>query len=206
MAVAIVGGPLTMGFLSLEATGNLPMTVAVLAACVISSLTVRRTFGYSFATWRFHLRGETIRSAADVGWIRDLTVRSMMRGEVTTVPVTTPIESFRQLYPLGSKTQLIAIDQEATYAGVVFVADAYGASETPLRTVGDIAHPPDAWLLAEMNVRDAVALFDRAEAESLAVVDGPDSLRVIGLLTEAHALRRYAEESERHRPEALGDV
>ena len=26
-------------------------------------------FGYSFATWRFHLRGETIRSAADIGWI-----------------------------------------------------------------------------------------------------------------------------------------
>ena len=34
----------------------------------------RESFGYSFATWRFHLRGETIRSAADVGWIRDLTV------------------------------------------------------------------------------------------------------------------------------------
>ena len=34
----------------------------------------RELFGYSFATWRFHLRGETIRSAADVGWIRDLTV------------------------------------------------------------------------------------------------------------------------------------
>jgi len=42
MAVAIVGGPLTMGFLALEATGNLPMTVAVLAACVIEHLMVLR--------------------------------------------------------------------------------------------------------------------------------------------------------------------
>jgi CIC family chloride channel protein len=45
LAVAIIGGPLTMGFLALEATGSLPMTVAVLAACVISALTVRRTSG-----------------------------------------------------------------------------------------------------------------------------------------------------------------
>ncbi len=73
-AVAIIGGPLTMGFLALEATGNLPLTIAVLGACVLSALTVRRTFGYSFATWRFHLRGEAIRSAVDIGWMRNLTV------------------------------------------------------------------------------------------------------------------------------------
>ena len=86
MAVAIVGGPLTMGFLALEETGSLPMTIAVLAACVISALTVRRTFGYSFATWRFHLRGESIRSAVDIGWMRNLTVGRMMRREVPHGP------------------------------------------------------------------------------------------------------------------------
>jgi len=35
------------------------------AAAVVSAVTVRRTFGYSFATWRFHLRGEAIRSAVN---------------------------------------------------------------------------------------------------------------------------------------------
>ena len=63
LAVAVVGGPLTMSFLALESTGSLPMTIAVLATSVVSAITVRRTFGYSFATWRFHLRGEAIRSA-----------------------------------------------------------------------------------------------------------------------------------------------
>jgi hypothetical protein len=85
MAVAIIGGPLTMGFLALESTGSLPLTTAVLAACVVSALTVRRTFGYSFATWRFHLRGEAIRSAVDIGWMRNLTVGRMMRREMRTV-------------------------------------------------------------------------------------------------------------------------
>src|SRR5208283_121170 len=103
MAVAIVGGPLTMGFLALETTGSLPLTTAVLAACVVSALTVRRTFGYSFATWRFHLRGEVIRSAVDIGWMRTLTVERMMRREVRTVQSEMKLPEFKQEFALGSE-------------------------------------------------------------------------------------------------------
>jgi len=46
----------------------------MLAVSAVVSVIVRRAFGYSFATWRLHLRGESIRSAQDVGWIRALTV------------------------------------------------------------------------------------------------------------------------------------
>ena len=56
-----------------------PGVGAVLTAVAVAGLLVRRMFGYSFATWRFHLRGETIRSAHDVGWIRNLTVDKLMR-------------------------------------------------------------------------------------------------------------------------------
>ena len=63
---------LSMQFLTLESTGILPPTVAVLATGVISALMVRQTFAYSFATWRFQLRGEAIiRSAVDIGWMRN---------------------------------------------------------------------------------------------------------------------------------------
>ena len=69
LSASVIGGPLTMSFIALEFTGNLWLTSAVLVAVMISTLITRELFGYSFATWRMHLRGETIRSAADVGWI-----------------------------------------------------------------------------------------------------------------------------------------
>jgi CIC family chloride channel protein len=47
--------------------------------------------------------------------------------------------------------------------------------------------------------------FDHAESEALAVVDGASSRKVIGLLTEAHALRRYAEELDRARRDLIGE-
>ncbi len=204
LAVAIVGGPLTMTFLALESTGSLPLTVAVLAAAVVSSLTVRRTFGYSFATWRFHLRGESIRSAVDVGWIRNLTVGRMMRPDVRPVGTATTLAAFRRQYPLGSVTRVIAIDEADRYAGIIWVADAH-APETDAARVGDMLHHTSAVLTPQMTVREAAALFETAEADALAVVDGTDTLRVLGLLTEQYALRRYSEELERRRRDLSGE-
>lgn len=206
LSASIIGGPLTMSFIALEATGNLWLTTAVLVAVIVSMQVTRELFGYSFATWRFHLRGETIRSAADVGWIRDLTVRKMMRTDVITVDVGISIDDFRSTFPLGSKTQVVAVGPDKKYAGVVFVAEAHGVKDTPAESVQDILRYRDAILLPDMNVKQAVAIFDTAEAESLAVVDSADRGQVIGILTEAHALRRYAEELDRHRRDILGDT
>ncbi len=110
LSASVIGGPLTMTFIALESTGNLWLTTAVLVAVIISSQITRELFGYSFATWRLHLRGETIRSAADIGWIRDLTVRRLMRPDVLTVNAATTIAEFRAKFPLGSKTQVVAVD------------------------------------------------------------------------------------------------
>ncbi|MBF5066505.1 chloride channel protein, partial [Salmonella enterica subsp. enterica serovar Istanbul] len=61
LAVAVVGGPLTMSLLVLEVTHDFSITGVAVAATLISSTVARETFGYSFSTWRLHLRGETLR-------------------------------------------------------------------------------------------------------------------------------------------------
>ncbi len=204
MAVAIVGGPLTMGFLALETTGSLPLTVAVLAACIVSTLTVRRAFGYSFATWRFHLRGEVIRSAVDIGWMRSLTVGRMMRREVRTVRSDTTLAAFRRDFPLGSEQRMIVVDDHDRYAGIVLVAEAHVEFEDAKR-VGDILHYSDTVLLTPMSVKKAIELFELAESDALAVVDAADSRHVIGMLTEHYALRRYSDELDRRRRDLSGE-
>ena len=204
LAVAVIGGPLTMGFLALESTGSLPMTVAVLAACVVSAVTVRRTFGYSFATWRFHLRGESIRSAVDIGWMRNLTVERMMRREVRTVRADMPLPEFKRDFALGSEHRVVVLDDEDRYVGLVQVAEVY-ADDHDEHVVGDLLHHAEAFLLPKMTIKEAVAMFENAESDALAVVDGPESKHVIGLLTEQHALRRYSEELDRRRREMSGE-
>jgi CIC family chloride channel protein len=85
------------------------------------------------------------------------------------------------------------------------VPEAHGLDAGLDRPVDAILHHRETVLLPSMNVREAAAAFDRAEAESLAVVDSAVARQVIGLLSEAHTLRRYAEESELRRRELLGE-
>jgi CIC family chloride channel protein len=206
LSASVIGGPLTMAFIALESTGNLWLTTAVLVAVIISTQITRELFGYSFATWRFHLRGESIRSAADVGWIRDLTVRRLMRPDVPTVNADMPIEQFRGKFPLGSKTRVVAVDAAGRYVGLALVADAHAPEIDAAGGLKGILHYPDVVLYPLMNIQEAIAVFDAAEAESLVVVEGGGEQRPIGILTEVHAMRRYAEESEQRRREAVGDI
>jgi CIC family chloride channel protein len=206
LSVAVIGGPLTMTFIALETTGDLWLTTAVLIAVIISMQVTREFFGYSFTTWRFHLRGETIRGAADVGWIRDLTVAQMMRADVRTTPVEADVAAFREAFPLGSTNQVIAVDEEGRYAGMVLVAEAHAAelpATTPLR---NILRHADHVVLPQMTAQEAIAAFGKFEAEALAVVDSAERRQVLGLLSEAHALRRFSDASERQRRELLGEI
>jgi len=205
VSVAVIGGPLTMTFIALETTGDFWLTTAVLIAIIIAAQVTREGFGYSFATWRFHLRGESIRSAADVGWIRELTVRRMMRPDVRMVPAHTTLARFRLVFPLGSTAQVVALDEDRHYAGIVSVAEAHSPELDESIAVSHILHFTGTVLLPTVTVKEAIILFDKAEAEALAVIEAPENREVIGLLTEAYALRRYTDELEQRRQDLLGE-
>lgn len=206
LAVGVIGGPLTMTFLTLESTGDLAISGVVLAAAIVSSIVVRATFGYSFSTWRFHLRGETIRSANDIGWMRTLTVRNMMRADVRTVDASMSLEAFRKAFPLGSAQRVVAVDADERYVGMVFVPDVHTApDDDPDATIRPILRYPETVLIPPMNARAAAALFEKEKAEELAVVDGLKTRKVVGLLTEGHLMRRYAEELEKAHRDVSGE-
>jgi len=208
-AVAVVGGPLTMSFLVLETTGDFSVTAPILAACVATSLAVRETFGYSFSTWRLHLRGETIRSAADVGWVRSMTVGKLMRRDPRTIQASSSLAEFRRRYPLGSVNTVVVLDDEDRYAGLVATAELYSAELDERKDtvkLAELARLPEVALLPSWNIKEALAVFDRAEAETLAVVESEDTGRVIGSMTEAFATRRYAEELDKANQGVMGEL
>ena len=201
VAVAIVGGPLTMSFLVLQTTGDSGLTAATLTASVIASLLVRETFGYSFSTWRLHLRGETIRSAHDVGWLRTLTAGRMMRTDAPSIAASAELAEFRRRFPLGSTRRVIALDEAGGYAGLVMTASVY-ADEDGQGHVGEYAVNADEWLSPDMSIRAIMSIFDRTGSDELAVLD--EGHKLLGTLSEAYATRRYAEELENNRRDLIG--
>ena len=197
LSAAIVGGPLTMTFLVLESTGNLGIAGGVLAASIATSLAVRATFGYSFTTWRLHLRGETIRGGQDVGWLRELTVGRMMVPSPPVFPVEGALSAFCEAYPLGSANIVVAVGEDGRYEGLIHVPEAHALSIEnggEGGTIRGVTHLPATILHPDDDVRTALDRFGVAETDTLAVAERGTG-RVLGTLNEAYAARRYAQET-----------
>jgi CIC family chloride channel protein len=203
LAAAVIGAPLTMAMLVLEATGNFSLTGAVLAASLVSSTIARELFGYSFSTWRLHLRGETIKSARDVGWVKTLTAGRMMRRHVATVPAMTTIAEFRRRHPLGATSRVALIDDCQRYAGIVAPAAVHADGLDQAAPVAGLAHAADAALTPEMHIGEIMAALDRAQTDELVVLDKTGE--VLGVISENFVRRRYAEELEKAQRELFGE-
>ena len=203
VGAAIVGAPTAMILLVLETTGDFSATVGVMVGVVAASVATRHWFGYSFATWRFHLRGLKIRSPEDVGWFDEIKVGRLMRGDPKIVPVEITIAALRRAYPLGSTKQVFAAEG-GKLAGMIDLSEVHGPDiegDPDTQTAAGLVHKAP-FLLPGDGVRQALARFSEARLETLPVVDDPDDLQIIGYLTEAYALRRYTQELERRRGEA----
>ena len=193
----VLGAPMTMAVLALEMTGDFYVTVAALVAAATSTLITRELFGYSFATWRFHLRGEPIRGPADIGRIRDLTVGSLMRTDPTIAPMNMTVKEARALLPPGREKQAFLADEQGRVAGILLTGQLYADDVKSDASIASLAQPCEALLIPSMGVRQAIDCFDETETDVLPVVNTKADARIIGFLSEAHALRRYGEELER---------
>ncbi|NIJ86111.1 CIC family chloride channel protein [Xanthomonas arboricola] len=203
LAAAIVGAPMTMAMLILEGTHDFVLASAVMVAVLVANTVVRQVFGYSFSTWRLHLRGENIRSARDVGWVRNLSAGKMMRKDANHTAHDTTVSEFRRRFPLGSTQRVVLEDAAGHYAGVVPLAVLYADNVQADAPVSDYAKHRDAALLADTDIVAVMKVFDATQADELAVIDA--QRKVLGVLSESFVRKRYAEELEKRERELMGE-
>ncbi|MBB4733562.1 chloride channel protein [Xanthomonas arboricola] len=203
LAAAIVGAPMTMAMLILEGTHDFVLASAVMVAVLVANTVVRQVFGYSFSTWRLHLRGENIRSARDVGWVRNLSAGKMMRKDANHTAHDTTVSEFRRRFPLGSTQRVVLEDAACHYAGVVPLAVLYADNVQADAPVSDYAKHRDAALLADTDIVAVMKVFDATQADELAVIDA--QRKVLGVLSESFVRKRYAEELEKRERELMGE-
>jgi CIC family chloride channel protein len=208
VAAGIVGAPVTMILLVLEATADFSATLGVTVAVTSAALVVRHWFGYSFATWRFHLRGVALHSPHDIGWLHDLQVAKLMRRDFAVVPPRMLVTEICRQFPIGEGRRVFVVNENGGYEGYIDLVEAHAGElleNGDKLTANDIAHGADHFLTPGQPVRQTLDLFIASAAEILAVVDNVDDRRVLGYLSEAYALRRYYRELEARHREELGD-
>ena len=201
LGTGVLGAPFSMVCLALEITGDFSVTVGAVVASSVCALIVRELFGYSFATWRFHLRGEVIRGPQDIGWVRQMSAASLMRTDFENALTTMPIGEAQKLFSPAQVRQIVLRDVNGIYAGIVPAATLHSVANQDDGLLGSLAQQQDECLLPTTPVREILKAFERSEADVLAVVDRADHRAAIGTLSEAHVLRTYGEELERRNQE-----
>jgi len=197
----VLGAPFSMVCLALEITGDFSVTVGAVVASSVSALLVRELFGYSFATWRFHLRGEVIRGPQDVGWVQQLSATSLMRSDFESAPSAMPIAEAQKLFSPAQVRQIVLRAPNGTYAGMVSLADLHSIATIDNLPLATLAQQNEEFLLPEATIREIMTAFERTEADVLVVIDRPEHRVAIGTVSEAHVLRTYGEELERRNQE-----
>lgn len=203
MAVAIVGGPLTMPMLVLEATHDFTLAAGALIAAVSASTIVRETFGFSFSTWRMHTRGETIRSARDVSWTRRLTAGQMMRREFTLAHADLLLAEGRGRYPLGTVRHVVMVGPDESLVGVLPLRLLHSARADGERALADLPIDRDCAMPPDAPLAKVLRAFEVMESEMLVVVDRDH--KPLGVVTESDVRRRYTAELERSQRELFGE-
>jgi Chloride channel protein EriC len=99
VAASVVGAPMTMILLVFETTSDYTVTLGVALAVIIATVGTRRWFGYSFSTWRFHLKGVGLKGAYDIGRMYDLTVRRVLDRDILRVEGATKLTELPSALP-----------------------------------------------------------------------------------------------------------
>jgi CIC family chloride channel protein len=203
LAVTVVGGPMTMSLLVLEATHSFALTGVVIAAALCASAVTRARFGYSFSTWRLHLRGTAVRSARDIGWARTLTAVRLMRRDPIMVDAGLSVAGFRAAVALGTTSRVVLIGAGHAYRGIVATAEAWDPTLDPQAPIGGIARLVADAVAPETTITEILDRFEALGADDLAVVDATGA--VLGVLTEKYVNRRYIDESEKTQSQLFGE-
>ena len=207
LSASVIGGPLTMTFIALETTGDLWLTTAVLIAVIISAQDdagILRLFVRHLAlpsARRDHPQRRRHRLDARTHCRQDDAPRRADRGG-RRHHRRLPRRLSRGLDHLRHRGRRRQDAMRAWSASPMRMPP----KSRPANRCGTCSTMANDMLLPGMAIKDAVLAFDRAEAESLPVVNSYLDRRVVGLLTEAHALRRYSAELERRRQELIGDI
>lgn len=205
MAASVIGAPFAIVTLAIETTGNLDLAPMAIMGVAVASTVTTMFFGYNFATWRFHLRGLSVRGPYDVGRLAAHHVLDIVDGSVTRLHVDADLETMREA--VGRPSALIAVldrhDRPVNLVHRQALRLALEAAPERLEATGLLSADPPPCIETTAPLNSFVRMLDRTNTNLAMVVD-PRGGGFIGLAREEDALKRLLATMEAIRQDDLG--
>ena len=132
-----------------------------------------------------------------------------MRRDLAVAPARCAVLTFSRSFRLVRRSSSRQSISTGAFVGLADVAAIHAETneqspEADTATLQQSLKYNDVWVEARTRFDHLMPLFESRQAELLVVVDDQTTKRVVGLITEAFALRRYRQELEARQREMFG--
>jgi len=207
VAGAVLGAPISTILIVFELTGDYEITIAVMVATGIASVLVREAGVRSFFLQQLAGQGLKLDKGRAEGLLRNIAIQSVMRTDVPTVTAEARVSEIRAKLAEAPNGEVYAVDREGCFLGVITLRDLEDPAfdEDPVLKATDLPTRHPILLEPGDGLEKAITLLEGSDARSLPVVVDTASMRLVGALHEADAVRAYNQALLNARAEEHGE-
>jgi len=195
VAGAVLGAPISTILIVFEMTGDYALTIALMIATAIASVTVQQVGIPSFFNGQLQRRGIRLAEGQESRLLGDIKVRSLLDRNYATVPREASLGEVRQALVKAPFAELMVIDGDGALLGTITFADFtdsfFDTSKDSDLTAVDVARSNPPLLLADDSLQTAIAVFRKSGEAHIPVVDSHGERRLLGLAHEHEAMAAY---------------
>jgi CIC family chloride channel protein len=211
VAGSVLGAPISTILIVFELTRDYSVTVAVMVAVVIASVLTQQFFGGSFFLWQLDRRGVNLRRGRESALLAETHVGDVMTtGAFAAVSPAMPIGALRERIQTAPHGQLFVVGDGGRLVGTITLSDmsdaAFDHSVDGLVNAIDVTRTNPPVLTPEADLEAAIRLMEQVHEEHIAVVDGPDSMKLVGVVNEVEVMLAYNRALMRARAEERGEL
>ena len=198
MAAVVAGtthATITSILIVFEMTKDYRIMLALMVACVFSTLVARRFLSSSIYTLKLKRRGITLSGGRDVNLLDILKVGEVMRREFKTIPMNINLDMIYHYLEDSKETTLPVVTPGSRLYGMISFQDLRTVLTKheidPLIIAADIASREVVTVTENENLSQALEKFGRRDFDLLPVVSRADPTSIMGVLYRDDLINYY---------------
>lgn len=192
---AAAHAPLTNILILFELTGDYHIILPIMAACIMSTLTIRGLSPHSIYSIRLHKRGITIEAGKEVNVLQSLKVRDAMTAKVEVIPESMRFKDILQHFVNSKYSNFPVVNRDGELTGILSFQDirqhVFTSELDHIVVAKDLATPHVTTVTPSDNLKDALEKLAYRSVEQLPVVDSRNEKKLMGILTRRDILTAY---------------
>lgn len=188
---AAAQAPISAILILFEMTNDYLIIVPLMLACIVATVGYSLVQRHSIYTLKLSRRGIELVEGRERHLIERIAVREAKVDDFLVSRLPTTLAEAKDLMQEAAKDRMVVLDENGRLVGTVSMEGVIGAMEEKGGDLERLAMGQPAWVAADDPLEVALTRMAPKGLRILPMVDGPNSLRLMGVVTRDSLLGAY---------------